>query len=413
MALFARGDIRTAVKTLRRNKARSVLTMLGIVIAVMSVVMVVSISEGVKSQVNVQTEHLGKDLITIRPGEQLEQPGPGGLGSFGQLTGPVTSGALSSTDLTTVSGTSGVAISAPLSVVTGGVVSGETSHHYNAFVIGTSPTLPALLNQTLAYGAFFSDDPISGDKVVIGSQVAQALFEENVPLGQTLTILEHRFIVVGIFNSFQTAPLSVDTNFNNAVFIPYSTAEQITNNSSPIYEILARPVSLNQTDQVVGRLNGNLLRAHGGQQDFTVLEQSQTRTVTSNILNLLTALTAGIAIVALLVGGVGIMNVMLVSVTERMHEIGIRKAVGATNRQILVQFMTEAAVLSIAGGIIGVALSLLTILAIRVFTNLTPMVSWRIMVLGCAVSVVIGICFGSMPALKAARKDPISALRNE
>jgi putative ABC transport system permease protein len=412
MASLTKGDIKTAVHTLQRNKFRSMLTMLGVIIGVASVVTVVGIGEGVKQQINAQTEHLGKDLITIRPGQLLNQSLGSELSSGSLLGGVGSVGSLTNQDIDTVSKTPGVASSAPLSLVSGAITSSQHSHAYNAYVVGTNQLLPAMLHQGLAFGSFFSDNT-SPDNVVIGSQVAQALFSENVPLGQTITILGQQFVVEGIFNDFQAAPLSLNIDFDNAVFIPYSAAELITNNDSPIYEILARPQSVNQTAAVAKSLQENLLAAHGGQHNFTVLEQSQTLMVTDNILSLLTALIGGVAAIALLVGGIGIMNVMLVSITERMHEVGIRKAVGATDRQILSQFMIEAAVLSVTGGFIGIVLSFVIEVVLRLVTSLSPSITWQIVVLAFVVSVGIGLLFGTIPALQAARKDPIEALRNE
>lgn len=413
MRTLTKGDMKTAFNNVRRNKARSGLTMLGIIIGVASVVTAVSIGEGVKHEVNAQTIHLGKDLITIRPGRLLTQRSANPLDSLSLPGSLRTGGSLSGDDIDTVAKTPGVAHAVPLSVVSSDVVSGETNQHYGALVIGTDQGLPAILNQSLSFGAFFSDDPSDLNKVILGSRVANELFSENVPLGQTLSILGHQFIVSGIFNDFQTAPLAVDADFNNAVFIQYASAKQITNNNSPIYEILARPVGTSQTDATVSSLRSSLLAAHGGQHDFTVLEQSQTLAVTNSILDLLTALVTGVAAISLLVGGVGIMNITLVSVTERMHEIGIRKAVGATNGQILSQFIIEAAVLSVSGGVIGVLLAGFVDVSLGVFTSFVPVMTWQSVVLASLVSIGVGMIFGSVPALKAARKDPIEALRNE
>ncbi|MGH7141943.1 MAG: ABC transporter permease [Candidatus Saccharimonadales bacterium] len=413
MPSLTKGNVKTAFHSLRRNKTRSLLTMLGVIIGVTSVVTVVSIGEGVKQQVNAQTEHLGKDLITVRPGQLLPQTIPSELSNLGLLSNVGTVDSLSSRDVNTVQRVQGVKNVAPLSVVDSNVVSGETHKPYNALVLGTNTQLPSILRQGLAYGSFFGSSSDSADMAVIGQHVAQVLFDENVPLGQTLNILGQQFVVAGIFNNFQTAPLSVDVDFNNTVFIPYTTAGQITDNNSPIYEILARPDRDNQTNHVVSRIDANLQAANGGQRNFTVSEQSRTLMVTGDILNLLTALIGGVAAIALLVGGIGIMNVMLVSIAERMQEIGIRKAVGATNRQILFQFMTEAAVLSVSGGFIGILLSLFINICLRIFTNLAPAISWPIIILAFLVSVCVGLLFGSVPALQAARKDPIEALRNE
>lgn len=404
-----KGNTRAAIKSLHRNRWRSLLTMFGIVISVASVVTVVSISQGVQDQVGAQTNRLGKDLITVRPGQLLNAGGLSGLG------GPWTSfgGQLNADDITVVGKTPGVTASAPLSVVSGGVTSNENKRHFDAPVIGTTSQLPVLLNEGLAFGAFFDDGPTGVDKVVIGQRIAQSLYDENVPLGQTLSVLGHQFIVVGILNDYVTAPLSPEVDLNSAVLIQYAAARAITNNNTPLYELLARAVSVGKTDNVAAQLNARLLVAHGGQQDFTVLKQSQVVAVTGRALSLLTALTAGVAIISLLIGGIGIMNVMLVSVTERMHEVGVRKAVGATNRQILEQFLMEAAVLSVAGAVVGIVVASFVVLALHIVTPLEPAVSWQIALIAMAVSVMVGMLFGSAPALKAARKDPIEALRNE
>jgi putative ABC transport system permease protein len=383
--------------------------MLGIVISVASVVVVVSISQGVQDQVGSQADHLGKDLITIRPGQRLNAGGLSGLGgpwaSFG--------GQLNDSDIAVVAKTPGVTSSAPLSIVSGGIISGENKKHFDVPVIGTSSQLPVLLNQGLAFGAFFSDTPTGVDKVVIGQHIAQSLYDENVPLGQTLSVLGHQFIVVGILDDYEAAPLSPEVDLNNAVLIQYAAARAITNNNTPIYELLARAASVGQADSVAAQLNARLLTAHGGQQDFTVLKQSQVAAVTGRVLSLLTALTTGVAVISLFIGGIGIMNVMLVSVTERMHEVGVRKAVGATNRQILEQFLMEAAVLSVAGAVIGIIVAGAVILALHIATPLEPAATWQIALIAMGVSIAVGMLFGSAPALKAAQKDPIEALRNE
>lgn len=396
-------DLKMAWRSLRRNKARSLLTVLGVVIGVMSVVLVSGIGDGVKSEVNAQTEHLGKDLITIRPGQVSARLG------LAQPAG----GLLRPDDVGVVAETPGVASAVPLSVVGGGVTGGSHGRPYDALVLGTSPALPAVLHQTLAYGAYFDNTAASADKVVIGSRVAAALYDEHVPLGQTLSILGHQFIVVGIFNDFQTAPLSVDADFNNAVFIPYTTATTITNSSAPLYEILARPGTPDKTDAVVRAIQTRLRAAHGGSNDFTVLKQSQTLAVAGEILRLLTMLVAGVAAIALFVAGIGIMNVMLVSTTERMHEIGIRKALGATTRQITAQFMAEAVILSVGGAVLGIAAAFIIEGVVALLTSFTPVITWPVVAIVCAVAIGIGIVFGSFPARRAARKDPITALRNE
>ena len=415
MATIMRGNVRMAVRSLKRNKMRSFLTMLGVIIGVMSVTLAVGIGEGIKHQISTQTNYLGKDLITIRPGRGLTSQTAGSFGLSGSVVnlGLQASGTLTPLDIDAVRNTPNVAAAAPLSVVSGGIGSNERTGTYDGLVIGTTAQFTQLLPQSLAYGTFFGDDAASANKAIIGSKVAQALFDERVPLGQTVTILGHQFIVSGIFDDFQTTPFSTDANFNTAVFIPYDAAEMISNNSSPIYEILARPTSTAQTNVVARSIRTSLLAAHGGNNDFSVLQQSQTLATTNQILHLVTLFIIGVAAVAFFVGGMGIMNIMLVSITERMHEIGIRKALGATTRQIMIQFITEAAVVSAVGGAIGLAVSFAVEGLLWVFSGVHPMISWQIAVAAYAVAIAIGVLFGSLPALKAAHKEPIAALRNE
>lgn len=412
MGRLMKGEFTTAVRTLQRNKGRSLLTMLGIIIGVASVVTVASIGQGVEQQVSDQTQRLGKDLITVRPGRFDRTVSVNDvLGNIGNGGSVQAGGLVSDRDILAIRKTPGVQTAIPLSVISDGVQAG--GRHYNIPIIGSDAGLPEMLNQTLAYGSFFDHGSNAVDKVVLGSHLARTLFEQNVPLGQTVTILGHDFIVSGIFSDFQTVPFTMDADFNNAAFISTGQAQTLTNNHAVVYEVLVRPEKLQQTDAVVTNVSNTLLLAHGGQHDFSVLKQGQTIVVANAILRLLTALIIGVASISLLVGGVGIMNVMLVSVTERMHEIGIRKAVGATNRQILMQFMIEAGLLSVSGAFAGVVLSFIFAIILRIFTDLDPVITWNVVVIACLASVLIGVIFGTAPALKASRKEPIGALRNE
>jgi putative ABC transport system permease protein len=410
MSSLFRGEFTVAVRMLQRNKVRSILTMVGIIVGVAAVVTIVGIGKGMEDQISQQAVHLGKDLITIRPGS--ESGGVTANDIFGGGDTARAGASLGDDDLRVVQATSGVAAVSALHVVTGSVMSGGSTRKHAIPVIASDGNLPTLLNQSLAYGSFIDVTDAAINKVVLGSHATAELFDQNVPLGQTVTILGHEFIVTGILTDFQTMPLSGDFDFNNAIFISNEQASLITNNHAPLYEMLVRPTNTHVTDGVVTRLNQALQQAHGGQHDFTVFKQGQAVAAAQSILGLFTVVVTGMAVLCLLVSGVGIMNVMLVSVTERMHEIGIRKAVGATNRQILLQFIIEAGVLSFMGAVIGVIVAFIIEIVLRIFTNLTPIITWQVALVACVVSVLIGCLFGTAPALKAARKDPISALRN-
>jgi putative ABC transport system permease protein len=385
--------------------------MLGIIIGITSVITVVGIGEGVKQQVSGQIHHLGNNFITIRPA-QLQTGSGANDNQANLLSGLSVSGPLTVNDIATVATTKGLANSAPLTL-TSGTVKSDDGVYNDGFVIGTGDALPSLLNQSLAFGSFFTRQDDGDNVAVLGQNASNSLFNGSVPLGRSFLFHGQYFIVVGIFNQFTTTPLSQQANFNNAIFIPNSVAESLTNNTAPTYEILARPTDSTQTAAVANRIRARLNSAHGGQSGFAVLTGNQNIAANDNILELLTRLIAGVAAISLLVGGIGIMNVMLVSVAERTHEIGIRKAIGATNIQILSQFMIEATLLSLSGGLIGIVLSYVIDLGIRLATNLEPSISWQIVVLATAVTLLIGIIFGTVPAFKAARKHPIEALRSE
>jgi ABC-type antimicrobial peptide transport system permease subunit len=412
MRSITRGNIKSAIASVKSAKWRSLLTMLGIIIGIVSVVTVVSIGEGVKQQVISQVNQRSKGLITVRPGQLVNRNDKGQITGVNVFSGYATTGALGDKDIQVIKKTNGVKDAVPLSIVAGELTY-ENKPRNNAVVIGTTPDLPAALKQQVEFGGFFGEEDSNQNGAIIGHGVAQNIFGDDVPLGQSFTFHDQEFIVRGVFKEFKNATLSLDTDFNNAIFIPYTVAQDLTANNTSIYEILAVPANPKNADSVADAVNQNLQRAHGSQEDFTVLKQDESLNVTSNILNLLTRLIGGIAAISLLVGGIGIMNVMLVSVTERMHEIGIRKAIGATSRQIMTQFLIEATVLSVVGGIIGVLVSILVNFLLRIFTSIEPVVSWQVVVVAAAVSLGVGIIFGTAPALKAARKDPIEALRNE
>lgn len=400
---------RAAMDTIRRSKLRSFWTMLGIIIGVASVITVVGIGEGVKDQVGGQIHHYGSNLITVRTGAVgASSSASSGLGA---LDGFSVSAPLTAKDINTVSKVNGVDASAPLTLISG-TIKGQNGIYRRGFVLGTSSALPSLLNQSLAYGGFL-DGPTTTNIAVIGQNAADVMFNENVPLGQSFSFHNQTFVVGGIFNQFTATPLNQQANLNNAIFIPNSEAESLSDNTAPTFEILARAGSGYSVSLVARNITDALNSTHGGDSGFSVMTGNQNFASNNNILNLLTRLIAGVAAISLLVAGIGIMNVMLVSVTERVREIGIKKAVGATNRQILGQFMFEAILISLMGGVGGVVLAYLIDIGIVVATNFRPSIGWHIVVLATGVSLLVGVVFGTVPAVKAARKDPIDALRAE
>ncbi len=408
--IFSRGHLKAGFDSVRNAKLRSFWTMLGIIIGVAAVITVIGIGDGVKQQVAGQIHHLGNNFITIRP-ESL-QTGSNVGNQAGLFSGLSVSGPMTVNDIATVATTHGVSQSAPLTL-TPGTVRGPDGVYTHGSVIGTTPDLPSLINQSLANGNFFSSQNYGDNVAVLGQNTAQKLFKNTLPLGHSFTFHGQTFIVVGIFNQFTTTPLSGQVDFNNAIFIPNSVAENLTHNTAPTYEMFVRTALPSQTAAVSSQIRQRLNAEHGGQSGIAVLVGNQNIVANDNILSLLTTLVAGVAAISLLVGGIGIMNVMMVSVAERTHEIGIRKAVGATEMQILGQFMLEATMLSLSGGVLGIILAYIIDGVLHVTTNLQPVISWKVVVGVALVTFLIGLIFGTIPALKAARRNPIDALRTE
>jgi putative ABC transport system permease protein len=411
MATISRGNVKMTLQSVRSTKWRSLLTMLGVIIGIVSVVMTVGIGEGVKQEVAKQVNQFGDDLITVRPGNVHQSNGKI-VTNTDLLFGLNSISGLTEKDLDTVKSSPNIRLAAPLSVISG-TVQTEDRKLDNSLVLATNNDLPGALNRSIRYGDFFDTNDQQGNFAVIGKHVAATLFDEQIPLGRSFTFRGQTFVVRGMFDEFKSTPLSPVSNFNDAIFIPYKVAERLTGNSTQMYSILAKPDKPDDTPKAISSVQSSLLASHGGQQDFSVLDQKENLAASSDVLSLITTMIAAIAGISLLVGGVGIMNIMLATVTERMHEIGIRKAIGATNRQILNQFMLESAILSLFGGIVGIILSVAGVFALRLYTDLQPIISWQAILIATLTSLAIGIIFGTVPAVKAARKDPIDALRHE
>lgn len=401
-----------AIASIRASRLRSFFTLLGVIIGVFSVITTISLAQGVKNQVVEETDKLGNDVLTVRPGQAFKKDQYGIISEVNVLSPSVTSSVLNEKDLVTIRDTEGVRSVVPLNLVSG-VPTHDQKSMEEAVIIGTTPSLPEMFDQEIEFGSFFDDRDSNKKSAVIGALVAEKLFGENVPIGQFFSLRGQEFVVQGVFERHKTISVSQGIDFNNAVFIPYQAAKDINNGAAHSFQILARANHVEQVDKLESKLRENLKKNRGGQEDFTILQSNDTQAITSTVIDLITTLVTGVAAVSMLVGGIGIMNVMLASVSERTREIGIRKAVGATNHQIRRQFILEAAVLSIWGALIGVVMAGLFNVFLRIVTNLQPVISWSVVLLSIVASVIIGIVFGTAPAIKASLKDPIEALRSE
>lgn len=407
--MMLRNDIKLAKESLKNSKWRSFMTMLGIIVGVVSVVTVVSIGEGVKHQITEQINQLGTDLITVRSGKVVNRNAEGEITGYNVL-GVLASGSLSEADWQGIQKNKNVRVTIPMNVVPGVLKTTDNHTYDDGIVIGSPEGVPDALNQKLEYGGFYTNE--SRDGAVIGKRIAERLFKENIPVGKSFEFRGKNFIVRGVFDEFADSPLTPTIDYNNAVFIPYDVSKEVANGQVNIFQVLLKPNDSNAAPSVAAEVHASLLASRAGQEDFTVLQQQENLKLAGSVLDLLTTMITAVAGVSLFVGGIGIMNIMLVSVSERTREIGVRKAIGATNQQILSQFMLEAAMISFVGGVVGVLFSLVVNYCFRIFTDIQPVITIPIVLLAVLVSLIVGIVFGVTPAARAARKDPIEALRN-
>ena len=405
-------SVRLATRGLSANKLRSVLTMLGIIIGVGAVVSLLSIGQGAQTAITDQIQGIGSNVIFVFAGTLTQ-----GGASFGAGT------------LATLTLEDAEAIADPVNCPDVAAVAPQQQRNLqivyrnrntNASVVGTTPEFAFVRNAEPAQGLFFDDQEASSSArvAVLGAQIAMDLFDEESPVGQTIRIARVPFRVIGVLEE-QGGGGPTDTS----IYVPLSTGKSrlfgttaARGGGRAVQLITVSAVSEGRIDAAMDQITDVLRRRHRieyDDDDFTVTSQKDILGVLNQVTNILTIFLAAIAAISLLVGGIGIMNIMLVSVTERTREIGIRKAVGAKRQDILVQFLIEAMVLSIIGGVIGVGFGALVSALVTATGALDTRVSLQAVALSVSFSLAVGLFFGLYPATRAASLNPIQALRYE
>ena len=397
---------RSSLLSISRNKTRSFLTMLGVVIGVLSVILLTSIGNGLTVFVEQQFEGLGSNLLIVTPGEIVNDEG--GFDQQGAALSFATS-KLTEDDSRALS-RAGYPINLAVPLTGSNGEARTALGKRSGMVVGTTPGYATARNTQAEKGRFLSESDASGNRkvVVIGSKIAEKLFPGQNPVGQNITINQLRFEVIGVAEA-KAAGSFGGPDIDSFMYVPITTAK-IALGVDKIMEIMVQSASKDQLPRARELIKTTLAKRLD-EKDFSVTDQSEILKTIQTILGVLTTGLAGIAAISLVVGGIGIMNIMLVAVSERTKEIGLRKALGATPSNILIQFLIESAVISTVGGLIGIFLGVLGALAVRPFFPATPEIGS--IVLAFAVSLGTGIIFGVYPARKAAQLSPIEALRYE
>ncbi len=409
-------SISTAVRGLRANLSRSLLTVLGIVIGITAIILMMAMGKGAEGLILNEIAGLGAETIVIRPGKQ-----PTGPTDFGDT---LFSNSLKSRDLDALRKKSNVPhliTATPVLLVPGTVsFSGET---YRATVMGGEAEFFAeSFNVYPDRGVLFTELDVrqQASVAVIGDKVARELFGDSEPLGEFISVRDRKFRVVGIFPpKGQVAFL----NFDEMVIVPYTTAQLYLLGIDYFHEIITKADSPESVARTVQDIEYTLRETHNIHDpiddDFYVATQQAAVEQIQTILGTLTIFLSSVVAIGLVVGGIGVMNIMLVSVIERTREIGLRKAIGATNKDILTQFLLEAVILTACGGLIGILLGASFAFLLSYSITLLFDLAWEFVfpvqgaLLGIGMSTVVGLVFGLYPARKAALKSPIEALRYE
>jgi len=408
-------SFKTAVAGLKRNKSRSVLTILGIVIGITAIMLVMSLGQGAKNLIVGEIQgQVGSRVIEIAPGKQPKGP----TDIFSMF-----SDSLKQKDVDALSQKSNVPyLSKIMPLVFGSESVVYESETYQASFYGMSDAAANMYNITVGEGRFLTEDDVKGyaSVVVIGSKVQEELFSEGEDvIGKKIKIKGKNFRIIGVLEKKGSGFIS----FDNAMAVPYTTAQQYILGIKYFNEIIVEADSDEHVAQTIEDLKTTIRNSHNitdpEKDDFYISTQADALKMVGTVISILTLFLAVVAAISLVVGGVGIMNIMLVSVTERTREIGLRKALGATPANIMWQFLLEAVTLTLVGGLIGIILgslfSFLASLSLSIFANLNWEFSFPVSaaLLGIGVSGIVGLAFGLYPAREAAKKSPMEALRYE
>ncbi|MBR3176086.1 ABC transporter permease [Candidatus Saccharibacteria bacterium] len=408
MATLIKTHFKLAKTAIKENRTRSFLTCLGIAIGVASIILILSLMGSISNLVKSEVDEIGSDLIVVRPSSTKD--------SVTSIVEELTSSSsfqksnLALSDISAISSIEDVSAVAPIAISVNTVAS-EKNTFSSVPILGTTSSFVAIEPLALKYGAFINDDN-KGNSVVLGHTLSLAIFNTiNSTVGKTVTIMGEKFIVVGVLDSIDKSINFDNVDFDNALIMDIENLDKITG-STQIQQINIKATNTDSLAKVSSEIKTTLTNQKLGDQNFSVAYGDEITHPASSLFTIISGMLTLVAAISLVVGGIGVMNIMLVSVAERTHEIGIRKAVGASSRNILIQFLFEALILSVLGGIFGLILGYILAFLISIITPFTPYISWCIVLLTFLTTLVVGIIFGVYPAIKAASKNPIDSLKH-
>ena len=408
MALLLRTHFKLAKTAIKENRTRSFLTCLGIAIGVASIILILSLMGSISNLVKSEIGEIGADLIVVRPGSTKD--------TVTSIVEELTSANsfqksnLSASDTEAIRKIENISAVAPVAIASNTVES-EKNTFPSVPILGTNTDFIKIEPLALRFGSFFNENNAE-NSVVLGHTLSLSLFNTiNSTVGKTVSIMGEKLMVVGVLDEVEKSINFDNVDFDNALIMNLDTLDKITG-SSQVQQINVKANNTDSLDAISDNIKKTLLEKKNGDQNFTVSYGDDITHPAGSLFSIISGMLTLVAAISLVVGGIGVMNIMLVSVAERTHEIGIRKAVGASSRNILMQFLFEALILSILGGIFGLILGYILAFVLSTFTPFAPFISWEILAITLLTTLVIGIIFGIYPALKAATKNPIDSLKH-
>ena len=408
MALLLKTHFKLAKASIKENRTRSFLTCLGIAIGVASIIMILSLTGSISNLVKSEINEIGNDLIVVRPTSTKDSI----TSVVEELTSANTfqNSSLAASDVDVIKKNGNVVAASPIAISNNTVIT-EKNTLNSVTVLGTNLDFIKIEPLSIRYGAFLTEAN-EEKSIVLGHTLSLALFNTiNSTIGKTVTIMGEKYMIVGVLDKVDKAVSFNNVDYDNAAIIDIKNLEKATG-TAQVQQINVKVSNTDSLSSVKEYITTSLTEQKHGDTNFSVSYGDEITHPAGSLFNIVSSMLALVAGISLIVGGIGIMNIMLVSVAERTHEIGVRKAVGASGRNILIQFLFESLILSVLGGIFGMVLGYFFAFLLSTITPFVPYISWKIVGITFATAIIIGILFGIYPAIKAANKDSIESLKH-